>query len=309
VIDLFAPVLNDRGPASKSTALRRPWSEHVSPCVRRKLERRTLPILRREGIRDPASERDGAPVNRLTANDSFGAFAMRLEAGDLFVLDDYVRSRALAGPGAITVAYAWNSISKEIHRRKPDSSRCTATDRPRTRGLPSIEKTSSAHISLSDASIGQCRASRKLAHVAAISLRRCAGGASETGFRSHQCHDRGLRRVHSVLEGFPCDVAPTTNGVVLDETVTEVEFRNVVLAYGGEIVLKNVSLDLRAGELIGIAGPSGAGKTTIMYAIPQFIPLDAGDLLINGKSVAARRPHRMRERIGFVFQQEALFSS
>ena len=118
----------------------------------------------------------------------------------------------------------------------------------------------------------------------------------------------GLRRVHSVLESLPSDVAPT-NGVVLDATVTEVEFRNVVLAYGGEIVLKNVSFDLRCGELIGIAGPSGAGKTTIMYAIPQFIPLEAGDFLINGKSFAAGLPHRMRERIGFVFQQEALFSS
>src|SRR5262249_19239969 len=104
------------------------------------------------------------------------------------------------------------------------------------------------------------------------------------------------------------DVAPT-NGIVVDARVTEVEFRNVVLAYGGEIVLRNVSFDLRSGELIGIAGPSGAGKTTITYAIPQVIPLDAGDLLINGKSFAAGLPHRMRERIGFVFQQEALFSS
>jgi len=119
----------------------------------------------------------------------------------------------------------------------------------------------------------------------------------------------GLRRVHSVLDDLPCDVAPPPNGVVPDEPVTEVEFRNVVLAYGGEIVLKDVSLDLRAGELIGIAGPSGVGKTTIMYAIPQFIPLDAGDLLINGKSFTARLPYQMRERIGFVFQQEALFSS
>jgi ATP-binding cassette, subfamily B, bacterial len=118
----------------------------------------------------------------------------------------------------------------------------------------------------------------------------------------------GLRRVHSVLDNLPSDVVPAS-GAVLDRPVTELEFRDVALGYGGEIVLKNVSLDLRAGELTAVAGPSGAGKTTIMYAIPQFIPLSAGDLLINGKSFAAGLPHRMRERIGFVFQQEALFSS
>ncbi len=118
----------------------------------------------------------------------------------------------------------------------------------------------------------------------------------------------GLRRVHSVLENLPSDVAPA-NGAAFDAPVTEVEFRNVALGYGGETVLRNVSLDLHAGELIAIAGPSGVGKTTIVYAIPQFIPLSAGDLLINGKSFAGGMPHRMRERIGFVFQQEALFSS
>jgi ABC-type multidrug transport system fused ATPase/permease subunit len=118
----------------------------------------------------------------------------------------------------------------------------------------------------------------------------------------------GLRRVHSVLDSLPSDVVPA-NGAILDGPVTEVEFRDVALGYGDEIVLKNVSLDLRGGELTAIAGPSGAGKTTMMYAIPQFIPICAGDLLINGKSFAAGLPHRMRERIGFVFQQEALFSS
>jgi ATP-binding cassette, subfamily B, bacterial len=129
-----------------------------------------------------------------------------------------------------------------------------------------------------------------------------------TTWTSLQVSVAGLRRVHSVLESLPLDVVPA-NGAVLDAPVTEVEFRDVALGYGGKNVLHNVSLDLRAGELTAIAGPSGAGKTTIMYAIPQFIPLSAGDLLINGKSFAAGLPHRMRERIGFVFQQEALFSS
>jgi hypothetical protein len=93
----------------------------VGACIRlqqRWLEGRTLPILRREWIRGQTPECDGAPVNRLTPNNSFSAFAMRLGAGDLFVLDDYTRSPALPGPGAITLAHACNSISKEIHCRE-----------------------------------------------------------------------------------------------------------------------------------------------------------------------------------------------
>ena len=116
----------------------------------------------------------------------------------------------------------------------------------------------------------------------------------------------GLRRVHSVLDGLAIDAPPTVNGADVLAPIKEVEFRDVALGYGDSTVLHDVSLMLRAGDLTAIAGPSGAGKTTIIYAIPHFIEPRAGSILVN------RRPCRdgeLRRRVGFVFQQEALFST
>jgi ABC-type multidrug transport system fused ATPase/permease subunit len=116
----------------------------------------------------------------------------------------------------------------------------------------------------------------------------------------------GLRRVHSVLEGLAVDSPPTANGAGLVAPIYEVEFRDVALGYGDSTVLRDVSLTLRAGDLTAIAGPSGAGKTTIIYAIPHFIEPHAGSILVNHQPC---RNGELRRRVGFVFQQEALFST
>jgi ATP-binding cassette subfamily B protein len=116
----------------------------------------------------------------------------------------------------------------------------------------------------------------------------------------------GLRRVHSVLDGLAIDAPPTVNSADVVAPIKEVEFRDVALGYGDSTVLHNVSLMLRAGDLTGIAGPSGAGKTTILYAIPHFIEPCAGSILVNSRPC---RDGELRRRAGFVFQQEALFST
>jgi ABC-type multidrug transport system fused ATPase/permease subunit len=115
----------------------------------------------------------------------------------------------------------------------------------------------------------------------------------------------GLRRVHSVLDGLAVEAPPAFDGAGLAAPINEVEFRGVTLGYGDSMVVHDVSLRLRAGQLIAIAGPSGAGKTTIIYAIPGFLEPFAGSILVNGRRWGAE----LRRRIGFVFQQEALFST
>ena len=115
----------------------------------------------------------------------------------------------------------------------------------------------------------------------------------------------GLRRVHSVLDALAIDAPPAVNAVAVVEPIKEVEFRELALGYGDSTVLHDVSLRLRAGGLTAIAGPSGAGKTTILYAIPHFIEPRAGSILVNGRPCRGE----LRRRVGFVFQQEALFST
>jgi ABC-type multidrug transport system fused ATPase/permease subunit len=65
---------------------------------------------------------------------------------------------------------------------------------------------------------------------------------------------------------------------------------------------------LRAGELVALAGPSGCGKTTLIYSIPRFLEPVAGAIEFDGTDSRSVAPDAIRERVGFVFQQESLFS-
>ena len=66
-----------------------------------------------------------------------------------------------------------------------------------------------------------------------------------------------------------------------------------------------VTLDVRPGELIVLLGPSGCGKTTTLRMIAGFVPPSAGDIRLDGASIAALPPHR--REMGIVFQSYALF--
>jgi ABC-type multidrug transport system fused ATPase/permease subunit len=102
------------------------------------------------------------------------------------------------------------------------------------------------------------------------------------------------------------DVSAPINGADSAGPITEVRFFEVALGYGDATVLHDVSFTLRPGRITAIAGHSGAGKTTIIYAIPRFIEPRAGSILVNGRQCL---DGELRRRVGFVFQQEALFST
>jgi spermidine/putrescine transport system ATP-binding protein len=84
-----------------------------------------------------------------------------------------------------------------------------------------------------------------------------------------------------------------------------VKLRSVSKAYGPTVVLHNVDLDVRDGEFITILGPSGSGKTTILKMIGGFTAPSSGEILLDGRDIAAmpinRRPFNT------VFQDYALF--
>ncbi len=117
----------------------------------------------------------------------------------------------------------------------------------------------------------------------------------------------GLRRVFSVLDRL--DENHADAGGIDPGKITSIELRNVSIAYddAGPVV-REVSFELRSGELAAFAGPSGTGKTSIICAIPRFIEPCAGEILINGIDARRISLEVLRKSIGFVFQQEALFS-
>jgi ABC-type multidrug transport system fused ATPase/permease subunit len=117
----------------------------------------------------------------------------------------------------------------------------------------------------------------------------------------------GLRRVFSVLDRL--DENHAGGGDIDPGKIMRIELRNVSIAYDDALpVIRDISFELRTGELTAFAGPSGTGKTTIICSIPRFIEPCAGEILVNGIDVRRVSLDLLRGRVGFVFQQEALFS-
>ncbi len=89
-----------------------------------------------------------------------------------------------------------------------------------------------------------------------------------------------------------------------------IEFRNVSFRYRptSPDVLKNVSIDIRPGESIGIVGPSGSGKSTLAKLIQRLYSPTEGQIFLDGVDVAQADPSWLRRHIGVVLQENILFN-
>ena len=88
----------------------------------------------------------------------------------------------------------------------------------------------------------------------------------------------------------------------------QVEFRDVFFGYDpGKPVLRSANLSVRPGEMIGLVGKSGAGKTTLIHLLCRFYDVTRGSLLIDGVDIRDIRLEDLRSQIGLVAQQSFLF--
>jgi osmoprotectant transport system ATP-binding protein len=87
------------------------------------------------------------------------------------------------------------------------------------------------------------------------------------------------------------------------------ELREVTKVYPGSErpALRELSLEVPAGEICVLVGPSGCGKTTAMRLVNRMIELTSGDILLDGVSIRTRRPAELRRQIGYAIQQIGLF--
>lgn len=83
--------------------------------------------------------------------------------------------------------------------------------------------------------------------------------------------------------------------------------KGIKLSFGPNAVLRGVDLDVPAGTTTAIIGPSGSGKSTLLRTLNRLYEPDAGDILLDGRSVLTDNPDQLRQRIGMVFQQFNLF--
>ncbi|ARN79153.1 antibiotic ABC transporter ATP-binding protein [Nonlabens spongiae] len=89
----------------------------------------------------------------------------------------------------------------------------------------------------------------------------------------------------------------------------EIEFKNVDFGYvEDELVLKNLSFKVNAGETVAIVGATGAGKSTIINLLSRFYEINGGDILIDSASAKAYQLHSLRSQIAVVLQDVFLFA-
>jgi len=95
-----------------------------------------------------------------------------------------------------------------------------------------------------------------------------------------------------------------------EETEYHIEFKNVSFGYnkGRDKCLENISFSLKRGEMLGIIGPTGCGKTTIINLLMRYYDADEGEILINGRDIKTIPFEELRGMFGVVFQNDTVFA-
>jgi ATP-binding cassette subfamily B protein len=114
-------------------------------------------------------------------------------------------------------------------------------------------------------------------------------------------------RVFEVLDTEP-EMVDSPEAVRLEPVEGRVTFDHVTFAYDGvKQVLRGVSFDVQPGELIGLVGPSGGGKTTVVNLIARFYDVTSGAIRIDGVDLRKLETGHYRQQIGMVLQDPYLF--
>jgi ATP-binding cassette, subfamily B, bacterial len=117
-----------------------------------------------------------------------------------------------------------------------------------------------------------------------------------------------LEVVFGMLDKEP-EIQDAPNAVTLERSRGEVEYRAVSFAYQGrKETLKDLSFRVQPGQLVGIVGPTGAGKSTLVSLLPRFYEPQSGDILLDGRNVRDLTLHSLRAQISIVLQEPMLFS-
>ena len=117
----------------------------------------------------------------------------------------------------------------------------------------------------------------------------------------------GSKRVMELLDS-PLSVSEPENPVAWDKPRGAIEFDNVTFGYDrNQPVLKNISFEVGAGEMVGIVGRSGSGKTTMVNLLGRFYDPQEGEITIDGHDVRELSMTELRQHLGIVFQDSFLF--
>lgn len=116
-------------------------------------------------------------------------------------------------------------------------------------------------------------------------------------------------RIFNVLDT-PKKVQESSEGQSLKDAKGEIEFKNVSFKYNAdeELIINNVSFDVKPGELLAVVGATGAGKTTLINLLLRFYDIQEGEILLDGTNIQNVSLKDLRSQFALVLQDNALFS-
>jgi ATP-binding cassette subfamily B protein len=114
------------------------------------------------------------------------------------------------------------------------------------------------------------------------------------------------KRIFDILDHVS-SVPEPTRPVHLDKVYGGIELRDVGFRYGNRAVNRGISLNIKAGEMVGLVGHSGSGKSTLVNLICRFYDVSEGAILLDGVDIRSFPVSEYRRNIGLVLQEPFLF--
>ena len=114
------------------------------------------------------------------------------------------------------------------------------------------------------------------------------------------------KRILGIMN-LPIDIEEPEDAAALGDVDGEVSFDDITFAYDRQNVLEDVDFDVEPGETVGLVGPTGAGKTTIVKLLLRLYDVDRGGVRVDGRDVREVTLSSLRDSMGYVGQENFLF--
>jgi subfamily B ATP-binding cassette protein MsbA len=114
-------------------------------------------------------------------------------------------------------------------------------------------------------------------------------------------------RVFEIIDEKP-EIIDRPGATELERGNGNVSLQNISFSYNEELVLKNINLEARRGEIVALVGPSGGGKTTLVSLIPRFYDPTAGAVCIDGRDIRDLKLKSLMQQVALVDQETILFN-